>query len=104
MERRRRHAVALVEQGESPTVVARILGVRPSSLHRWRRLARQPHGLEARPVEQAGARAQQGANDEKVPSLHPDKLGVKLTKLTEDQAEYLSVPVEGPYKSEHYRY
>ncbi|HJQ54683.1 MAG TPA: adenosylhomocysteinase [Gemmatimonadaceae bacterium] len=42
--------------------------------------------------------------DEKVARLHLDKLGVKLTKLTEDQAEYLSVPVEGPYKSEHYRY
>jgi transposase len=50
LERRRRRAVELVEQGESPTVVARILGVRTSSLHRWRRLARQPHGLDARPV------------------------------------------------------
>jgi transposase len=49
LERRRRRAVALVEQGESPTVVARILGVTPSSLHRWRRLAQQPHGLEAKP-------------------------------------------------------
>jgi adenosylhomocysteinase len=42
--------------------------------------------------------------DEKVARLHLDKLGVKLTKLTADQADYLSVPVEGPYKSEHYRY
>jgi adenosylhomocysteinase len=42
--------------------------------------------------------------DEKVARLHLDKLGVKLTKLTPDQADYLSVPVEGPYKSEHYRY
>jgi transposase len=50
LERRRRRAVELVEQGESPPVVARILGVRPSSLHRWRRLARQPHGLDAKPV------------------------------------------------------
>ncbi len=50
LERRRRRAVELVERGESPTVVARILGVRPSSLHRWRRMARRPHGLEARPV------------------------------------------------------
>jgi adenosylhomocysteinase len=32
------------------------------------------------------------------------KIGVKLTKLSEKQAEYLGVPVEGPYKSEHYRY
>src|SRR3954467_9038414 len=42
--------------------------------------------------------------DEKVARLHLDKLGVKLTKLTPDQADYLSVPLEGPYKSEHYRY
>jgi transposase len=49
LERRRRRAVALVEQGESPTQVARILGVAPTSLHRWRRLARQPHGLDAKP-------------------------------------------------------
>ena len=42
--------------------------------------------------------------DEKVARLHLDKLGVKLTKLTAEQAEYLSVPVEGPYKSDHYRY
>jgi len=50
LERRRRRAVDLVEQGESPTVVARILGVLPSSIHRWRRLARKPQGLDARPV------------------------------------------------------
>ena len=49
LERRRRRAVDLVEQGESPTTVARIPGVRTTSIHRWRRLARQPHGLEARP-------------------------------------------------------
>jgi transposase len=50
LERRRRRAVELVERGESPTVVARILGVLPSSIHRWRRMARKPHGLRARPV------------------------------------------------------
>jgi adenosylhomocysteinase len=42
--------------------------------------------------------------DEKVARLHLDKLGVKLTQLTPKQAEYIGVPVEGPYKSEHYRY
>jgi adenosylhomocysteinase len=42
--------------------------------------------------------------DEKVARLHLDKLGVKLTKLTAEQAKYISVPVEGPYKSDHYRY
>jgi adenosylhomocysteinase len=42
--------------------------------------------------------------DEKVARLHLEKLGVKLTKLTKKQAEYIGVPVEGPYKAEHYRY
>lgn len=42
--------------------------------------------------------------DEKVASLHLEQLGVKLTKLTAKQAEYLGVPVEGPFKPEHYRY
>jgi adenosylhomocysteinase len=42
--------------------------------------------------------------DEKVARLHLDKLGVKLTKLSKDQASYIGVPVEGPYKPEHYRY
>jgi adenosylhomocysteinase len=42
--------------------------------------------------------------DEKVARLHLDALGVRLTELTEDQAEYLGVPVSGPYKAEHYRY
>jgi adenosylhomocysteinase len=42
--------------------------------------------------------------DEEVARLHLQKIGVKLTKLTEKQAEYLGVPVDGPYKSEHYRY
>jgi adenosylhomocysteinase len=42
--------------------------------------------------------------DEKVARLHLDRLGVQLTKLTEDQAKYLGIPVEGPYKPEHYRY
>ena len=50
LERRRRRAVELVDRGESPTVVARILGVRPTSVHRWRRMAQQPHGLDARAV------------------------------------------------------
>ena len=42
--------------------------------------------------------------DEKVARLHLAKLGVKLTALTPEQAAYLGVPVEGPYKAEHYRY
>jgi adenosylhomocysteinase len=42
--------------------------------------------------------------DEKVARLHLDALGVELTELSEEQAAYLGVPVEGPYKPDHYRY
>jgi adenosylhomocysteinase len=42
--------------------------------------------------------------DEKVARLHLGALGVDLTELTADQADYLGIPVEGPYKSDHYRY
>ncbi len=42
--------------------------------------------------------------DEKVARLHLDRIGVKLTELQKDQADYIGVPVEGPFKSEHYRY
>ena len=42
--------------------------------------------------------------DEKVARLHLDKLGAKLTELTQEQADYIGVPVEGPYKPGHYRY
>jgi adenosylhomocysteinase len=42
--------------------------------------------------------------DEKVARLHLDKLGVKLTQLSKHQADYIGVPVDGPYKPEHYRY
>ncbi|HKB37728.1 MAG TPA: helix-turn-helix domain-containing protein [Gemmataceae bacterium] len=51
LERRRIRAVELLEQGESPGVVARIFGVHPKSLYRWRRQARQGGGLAAKPVE-----------------------------------------------------
>jgi adenosylhomocysteinase len=42
--------------------------------------------------------------DEKVARLHLDQLGAKLTKLSTEQAAYINVPVDGPYKAEHYRY
>ena len=42
--------------------------------------------------------------DEKVARLHLEKIGVKLTKLRDDQSEYIGVPKDGPFKSEHYRY
>jgi adenosylhomocysteinase len=42
--------------------------------------------------------------DEKVARLHLTKLGVELTELSKEQADYIGVKVEGPYKPEHYRY
>ena len=42
--------------------------------------------------------------DEKVARLHLGALGVKLTPLSPEQADYIGVPVEGPYKPDHYRY
>jgi transposase len=65
LERRRRRAVRLVDAGERPSVVARILGVAPSSLSRWRRLARLPDGLAARPA--SGRRP--GLNDKQLIAL-----------------------------------
>jgi adenosylhomocysteinase len=42
--------------------------------------------------------------DEEVARLHLEKIGAKLTRLTENQAKYLGVAIDGPYKPEHYRY
>ncbi len=42
--------------------------------------------------------------DEEVARLHLEQLGVKLTKLSPEQADYIGVPVDGPYKPDHYRY
>jgi adenosylhomocysteinase len=42
--------------------------------------------------------------DEEVARLHLEQIGVKLTKMTKEQSEYLGIPIEGPYKPEHYRY
>ncbi len=42
--------------------------------------------------------------DEKVARLHLAEFGARLTKLTEEQSRYLGVPVDGPYKPDHYRY
>jgi adenosylhomocysteinase len=42
--------------------------------------------------------------DEEVARLHLEKIGVKLTRLSQEQADYIGVPVDGPYKPEHYRY
>ena len=42
--------------------------------------------------------------DEEVAALHLEKLGAKLTRLTQEQADYIGVPVNGPYKADYYRY
>ena len=42
--------------------------------------------------------------DEEVARLHLDQIGAKLTTLTDEQAAYIGVPVNGPYKADHYRY
>ena len=44
------------------------------------------------------------ALDEEVARLHLDQLGVKLTRLSDEQAEYLGIPADGPYKPDLYRY
>jgi len=42
--------------------------------------------------------------DEEVARLHLEKIGVRLTKLTQQQADYIGIPIDGPFKAEHYRY
>ena len=42
--------------------------------------------------------------DEEVARLHLERIGVKLSTLSQKQADYIGVPVEGPYKADHYRY
>ena len=42
--------------------------------------------------------------DEKVARLHLKKIGAQLTKMSKEQADYIGVPVDGPYKPDHYRY
>ena len=42
--------------------------------------------------------------DEKVAALHLNKIGVKLTKLSDKQSTYINIPVNGPFKTDHYRY
>ncbi len=60
----------------------------------WKESDKYPLGVHVLPKEL----------DEEVARLHLDKLGVKLTRLTEKQAEYLGIPQDGPFKPEHYRY
>ena len=86
-----------MERG-SVSGVARDLGIPQNVLFRWKRR------LETAPAGERAFPGQGNARDEEVARLHLDKLGVKLTQLSPDQAAYIGVPVEGPYKPEHYRY
>jgi adenosylhomocysteinase len=60
----------------------------------WQEHERFPVGVHVLPKEL----------DEEVARLHLDKLGVKLTTLTKAQADYLGIPINGPFKPDHYRY
>jgi adenosylhomocysteinase len=60
----------------------------------WTEIEKYPLGVHVLPKEL----------DEKVASLHLEKLGVILTKLTKDQSDYLGIPQNGPFKPDHYRY
>src|ERR1700676_1987738 len=70
LERRRRRAVDLLEQGESPATIARILGVHETSVHRWRRLARSAAGLQAKPHPGP----QPGLSDDQLQTLEQELL------------------------------
>jgi adenosylhomocysteinase len=59
---------------------------------------------EKRDTNQIGVYRLPKKLDEEVARLHLEKIGVKLTRLTKKQADYIGVPVDGPYKAEHYRY
>jgi adenosylhomocysteinase len=65
-----------------------------AQLELWTRIAEYPIGVYVLPKHL----------DEKVARLHLDALGVQLTTLTDEQADYIGVPVEGPFKVDHYRY
>ena len=65
-----------------------------AQLELWTRIEEYPIGVYVLPKHL----------DEKVARLHLDALGVQLTTLTGEQADYIGVPVEGPYKVDHYRY
>ena len=70
----------------------------------------QPDAGADRAVDQSGRKYKKEVYtlpkklDEKVARLHLAKIGVKLTTLRDDQADYIGVPKEGPFKSDHYRY
>lgn len=60
--------------------------------------------IQKNPDRKVGVYRLEKQLDEEVARLHLDKLGAKLTELSQEQADYIGVPVEGPYKPEHYRY
>ena len=85
------------EPGMTDTLVCEEIGVTTRQLRRWRDAVKEHGEADAFPGHGK-------ARDEEVARLHLDHLGVKLTRLTKEQAEYIGVPVEGPYKPDYYRY
>ena len=69
-------------------------------------LGGQGAGSAPRGVEPGEQRQQEGhaAHPDQVAALHLEKLGVKLSKLSQKQADYIGVETKGPFKTEHYRY
>ncbi len=65
-----------------------------AQLELWKNAEKYPLGVHVLPK----------SLDEEVARLHLDKLGVKMTKMTQAQADYIGIPVDGPFKPDHYRY
>ena len=71
----------------------------------YRRKGLDPVELQRARKSEVGTRTNQlGAHPEEVARLHLDQLGVHLTELSKEQSDYIDVPIEGPYKPDHYRY
>ena len=97
--------VKVVAQGTGPNGESTSVYVRPHDFEVTReRNGRPAWSARIRRLVPLGVHLLPKKLDEKVARLHLDKLGVKLTKLSADQASYLGVPVEGPFKPDNYRY
>ena len=107
--------VAAAQTGRSVLVLQRGPPDEPRQRHRapvvrHEQLVHQPGARPARAVHQAGRRTRSASTccrrclDEKVARLHLEALGVGADQLTDEQSAYLGVPVDGPYKLDHYRY
>jgi hypothetical protein len=99
----------LLASGLEPVTEAHAQGVIPQLVPAMGRLTRQQQRAAVRPITLSLSKSlccfrSAGNATAHRARLHLEKIGVKLTKLTKKQADYLGVPVEGPYKPDHYRY